>query len=250
MSGKPKRKRATAAKPDAAPEPKPPETVILLRTCKADGTSHGDFKWPLTPGARVEAPDWDPTPECGHGLHGLLNGEGDWALLDWSIDARAMLIEADRSLVVEIGGKVKVPSAVVKTIGALPKLLCSLVCDAKRIGEFIAGVKGSSDRVQAASGDGSQLAASGYGSKLAASGDGSKLAASGYRSQLAASGDGSVAMCAGPGSFASAGPNGVIAIAWHDGQRPRIAVGYVGEGGIEAGRLYDVVEGKLTPVQP
>ena len=30
-------------------------------------------------------------------------------------------------------------------------------------------------------------------------------------------------------SRAKAGPNGAIALAWHDGQRPRIAVGYVGE---------------------
>ena len=38
-------------------------------------------------------------------------------------------------------------------------------------------------------------------------------------------------------SRAKAGPNGAIALAWHDGTRPRIAVGYVGEG-LEADTWY------------
>ena len=80
----------------------------------------------------------------------------------------------------------------------------------------------------AASGNGSQLAASGDYSRLVASGDGSRLAASGYGSRLAASGSNSLVMGAYNGR-AKAGPNGAIALAWYDGQRPRIAVGYVGE---------------------
>ena len=51
---------------------------------------------------------------------------------------------------------------------------------------------------------------------------------SGYASRLAASGDGSLVMGAYNGR-AKAGPNGAIALAWYDGTRPRIAVGYVGE---------------------
>ena len=80
----------------------------------------------------------------------------------------------------------------------------------------------------AMSGDYSYLAASGNGSQLVASGYGSQLAASGNGSQLVASGYGSLVMGA-YNSRAQAGPNGAIALAWHDGQRPRIAVGYVGE---------------------
>ena len=78
--------------------------------------------------------------------------------------------------------------------------------------------------------------ASGDDSQLAASGDDSRLAASGDDSQLAASGECSTVM----GAFCSrakAGPNGAIALAWHDGTRPRIAVGYVGEG-LEADTWY------------
>ena len=119
----------------------------------------------------------------------------------------------------------------------------------------------------AASGDDSKLAASGYRSQLAASGDDSKLAASGYRSQLAASGNDSRLAASGDdsrlaasgdnslimgayGSHAKAGPNGAFAIAWHDGNHPRIAVGYVGEGlradtwyrVDDAGNFVEVVE--------
>ena len=51
---------------------------------------------------------------------------------------------------------------------------------------------------------------------------------SGYASRLAASGSNSLVMGAYNGR-AKAGPNGAIALAWYDGTRPRIAVGYVGE---------------------
>ena len=123
------------------------------------------------------------------------------------------------------------------------------------------------DSKLAASGDGSKLAASGNYSHLAASGDDSKLAASGYRSQLAASGNDSRLAASGDdsrlaasgdnslimgayGSHAKAGPNGAFAIAWHDGNHPRIAVGYVGEGlradtwyrVDDAGNFVEVVE--------
>ena len=103
----------------------------------------------------------------------------------------------------------------------------------------------------AASGYGSKLAASGYGSKLAASGEDSKLAASGEDSQLAASGNGSklaasgngsVCMSAGCGAAVRAGEGGAIALTYHDGARYRIAVAYVGEGGIEPNVDYRVTD--------
>ena len=37
-------------------------------------------------------------------------------------------------------------------------------------------------------------------------------------------------IAAAPNCIAKTGANGAIALAWHDGDRPRIAVGYVGEG--------------------
>ena len=226
-------------------------TIRVLRTCNADGTSRNGFQWPLTEGAVVECPDWSPVAECGNGLHGLAEGEGDWGLLNWEPDAVALVLEVDESVVVEIGAKVKFPRAIVRKVGKLAGLLCELACDAKRITAQVTDLiskVGSSDSQLAASGDYSRLAASGVRSQLAASGDYSQLAASGVRSQLAASGDysrlaasgdysrlaasgaDSVAISAAPSCTAKTGERGAIALTWHDGTRYRITVGYVGEG--------------------
>ncbi|PYE13396.1 hypothetical protein C7410_14751, partial [Paraburkholderia silvatlantica] len=112
----------------------------------------------------------------------------------------------------------------------------------------------------AASGNSSKLAASGYYSQLAASGNSSKLAASGYYSQLAASGNSSqlaasgkksIVMAAASNCTAKVGEDGCIALAWWDSnaERFRVAVGYVGEDGIEADVTYCVRDGKLARVE-
>jgi len=54
--------------------------VLVLRTCKDDMTSYNGFKWPRE--GYVEAPDWQDDYKCGHGLHGLLWGEGDISYLN------------------------------------------------------------------------------------------------------------------------------------------------------------------------
>ena len=93
------------------------DTVLLLRTCRPGGESRNGFIWPLEIGAEAVAPDWSPRAECGGGLHGLLWGEGDGALLDWSGDAVWMVVEATAVSVVDLGGKVKVPRATVRHVG-------------------------------------------------------------------------------------------------------------------------------------
>ena len=47
------------------------ETVLVLRTCSANMTSHGGFKWPKH--GPVSAPDWVDNFECENGLHGNHN---------------------------------------------------------------------------------------------------------------------------------------------------------------------------------
>ena len=89
-------------------------TRLCLRTCNPDGSSYGGFKWPLAVGATVEAPDWDPSPHCGNGLHGLLNGEGDGSLLDTS---GILLVVEAVGQIVDLGEKVKFPSAIVRCVG-------------------------------------------------------------------------------------------------------------------------------------
>ena len=89
-------------------------------------------------------------------------------------------------------------------------------------------------------GHNSNPAASGDYSNLAASGDYSNLAASGDYSKLAASGKNSICMAAGYASTALVGENGVIVLPYYDGIRTRVAVGYVGENGIEPNVEYKV----------
>ena len=302
----PRKSSADKAQPEPADVIIAPENeVLILRTCSkdADGnlTGFGGFPWPKS--GPVHAPEtWDPAwgdapddfrggfnpaIQCGAGLHGLEEGDfsGDWGLLDWSIDAQAMLVVTDKTTLARVSGKVKFQSGIVRKLVSLAEGLCALFCQPKHINAEVERITASGNDSQlaasgddsqlaasgddsrlaasgnasrlAASGDASQLAASGDASRLAASGNDSRLAASGYASQLAASGDdsqlaasgyASVAVSAGLRSRAKAGKNGAIALTWHDGTRKRIVVGYVGEG-IEADTWYQVNDaGELVKV--
>ena len=62
-----------------------PGKSYVLRKCKEGGMSFRGFKHPTKIGEWVEAPDWDPTPRCGGGIHGLLEAQGIWNNLQGSI---------------------------------------------------------------------------------------------------------------------------------------------------------------------
>jgi len=68
------------------------ETALILRTCDADMTSYGGFRWPAF--GPVEAPDWNPAHVCGGGLHGLLWGEGSAKYLNLSEGAKWIVFRA------------------------------------------------------------------------------------------------------------------------------------------------------------
>jgi hypothetical protein len=271
--GRKKASKSISPQPAAEAAP-PPEMVEVFRTCDKNLRSHGGFQWPES--GSVSAPDWNPAPICGNGLHGLLEGQGSWGLLDWSIEARGMIVETERGKVVQLGGKVKFQTGIVKRLVSLAEGLCYFITSPrirKQVDEIFEEAKKGNDPLQAASGVRSnlaasgdysnlaasgvrsnlaasgvrsKLAASGADSKLAASGDYSNLAASGVRSKLAASGADSIVMGAGYGSCAKAVEGGVIALTWNDGTRPRVVVGYVGEDGIEADTWYRGDAGKLV----
>ena len=148
-------------------------------------------------------------------------------------DSRFALVEQSGEIA-RHGNDSKIASAVIAIQAELrlPDFIrrsVAWIMSASKTNEKIHAVSGSHSKL-AASGYASQLAASGDSSKLAASGDSSQLAASGDYSQIAASGYHSVAMAAGRRSLAKAGSFGAIALTWNDGERPRISVGYVGEG--------------------
>ena len=168
---------------------------LILRTCAKDGTSYGNFRWPLTVGAIVEAPDWDHIPRCGNGLHGALHGEGDGGLFNWSADAVWMVVEADDDWIIDLGGKVKFPACVIRHVGdqrsATGYIMAHDPLARVVIGACVtsghSGTSTSGDRGTSTSGDGG-TSTSGYG--------------------------------------------GILQIKWYDGSRYRIATAYVGENGI------------------
>jgi len=365
-----KKPKASVAKSSALPEFTilPENEVLVLRTCTKlpDGrlVGYGGFPWPKE--GAVHAPEqWDPAwgekpsdylggfdPKvgCGAGLHGIAGLNDELGLLDWSLDAQAMIVATDKTKMVQVAGKVKFASGIVTRLVSLAEGVCSIFANKSKIVEQVESITAEAKQGndQAASGSYSKQAASGYSSKQAASGYSSKQAASGYSSKQAASGDSSkqaasgdsskqaasgsyskqaasgdsstqaasgysstqaasgysskqaasgsyskqaasgdsskqaasgdsskqaasgsyskqaasgsyskqaasgsncVSMAAGPNGKVKSGPNGAFALAWHDGNRPRIAVGYVGEGGIEADTWYQVgTEGKIEAV--
>jgi len=119
----------------------------------------------------------------------------------------------------------------------------------------------------ASSGNSSRAASSGYSSRAASSGNSSSAASSGYSSRAASSGDSSSAASSGDFSRAACDTNGFACIAGLSGRvrgnagsalslgyrdkdgRNRIAVGYVGENGIEPDVWYRANErGELEQV--
>ena len=147
-------------------QPTNPETpVLVLRSCGAGFTAHGGFVWPSAIGAKVRPERWDPTPNCGDGLHGFLHGEGDGGLADWSETAEWLVFECAPSDVVALDGKVKCgPEVTIAHVGqgataferrldAIAFLVSRGQCGAGCIGRMLTG------------GDGSTLTG-GYGSTL------------------------------------------------------------------------------------
>jgi len=266
---------------DAPAAPKETAKILILRSCAADGSSHGGkFKYPLTEGAVVEAPDWNPKPACGGGLHGLPWGQGDNSLMNWSEDAWWQVFECDAADVVRIdAAKCKFRRGVQVFLkqGLAPGFALAqayLIANDTRPAVVAGGThsdepsgrasasgysgsasaSGDSGSASAsgsygrasASGDSGSTSASGDSGSASASGSYGRASASGYSGSASASGKQSIAACIGYQGRAMAGEDGCLIVAWHDGNRPRVCVGYVGEDGIEAGKWYAVVNGKLV----
>ena len=205
-------------------------TDFLLKTVHADGAAWGGFRWPLDEGAEVIAPDWDPTPVCGGGLHGLLNGAGNGGLIDWSTDAVWIVAEIpDGETVVDLDGKVKVRRCIVRHVG-----------DKTSAPEFLAA-HGHTEGVVAGT------ATAGYGGTATAGHGGTATAGD---DGTATAGDAGTAT-AGHGGTATAGERGTIILAWWDCDlgRRRWVVGEVGIDGIVADTPYRVVDGAFVEVE-
>ena len=194
-----------------------PATVLVLRTCAADLASHNGFKWPAS--GAVEAPDWQPTKECGNGLHGWLWGAGDWSLKNKAADAKWLVVEVTQADVIDLGGKVKFPRGVVVSCNdhwrdAMAVIRARMLRD----GAF---------RVVATK-EGEVASATGHSGHASATGDYGHASATGHYGWA----------ITGYNGTAKADKNGALTLLWHDGKRPRVTVGYVGENGVKAGVAY------------
>ena len=93
----------------------PAGKALCLRTNNKDMTSYDGFQWPEA--GYVAAPDWQPTPECGNGLHGLLWGAGKASLLNWDSTAKWLVVEINADEAINLDGKVKFPHCHVVYVG-------------------------------------------------------------------------------------------------------------------------------------
>lgn len=129
--------------------------VLVLRTCNADGTSRNGFRWPES--GYVECPDWNPEPICGHGLHGLLWGEGDGVLLNWSAEARWQVLEVEEGEIISFGTKVKFPRGKVLFTGNRLGATSFLQANGAAGKEIVGGTALAGDGGTARAGDGGIL---------------------------------------------------------------------------------------------
>lgn len=215
--------------------------VRILKRLNADKTSHGGFQWDL---GEIKCSDWNPSPQCGGGLHGWAWGIGLGDGSDYDLFRDLFCVfEADTKDVVQIDKAWKVKAGPVVNVifigdfdGAW-KLVAPEQSNAIRAAIELQ-TKGTPDNAS--------MSTLGNSSKIAASGNYSQLAASGNYSKLAASGNYSVVMAC-CGSRAKVGTNGVFAIAYKNSDgSPNIAVGKVGVDGIKAHVWYQVKDGKLV----
>ena len=241
----------------------------VLKTVAHDMTSRNGFKWPRR--GKVEAPDWDPRPVCGGGLHGFLSGEGDGGLTMWSDDAIWLVVKVDEW--VGLDGKVKFPRGYVVLAGSREKAtgwMKIIYPDAAVIGATVyAGDYGTAtvgDRGAATAGSGGVATAGDRG--VATAGDYGTATAgdygaatAGYRG-TAKAGSGGTAK-AGYGGTASAGYRGIATAGYRGiakaGYRGIAMAGYAGKvmagkGGVlilkdQSGRLVmgKVGDGELLP---
>ncbi len=185
-----------------------PYEVLILRLCRADMTAYDGFQWVRS--GTISAPDFLPTAQCGHGLHGWLRGEGDSGSCEFIIDSNAVWIVAavKQSEIIDLEGKVKFPSARVLYAGdriTATAMIKRQYPDAAVIGCVVS------------SGD--------HGTAIA-----------GYMGAATAGHYGTAT--AGSQGTATAGDNGMIVLKYYDNDRYRIVAGNIGENGLLANVPY------------
>jgi len=228
--------------------------VYALKTVKSDRTSHGGFRWKKR--GVVVAPDWNPDPVCGGGLHAFLRGEGNGSLADWSTDALWLVLKIPEGTYVDLGGKIKFPRCTVVFCGdrksatdKLQELGCSgPIIGAYKVGGYRSTVSGG-DRSTVSGGDRSTVSG---GDRSTVSGGDRSTVSGGHESRVSggdrstvSGGHGSTVsgghesrVSGGYRSTVSGGDWSVLTLSYYDGTRHRLVTRYVGEDGIRANTKY------------
>ena len=178
------------------------DTVLVLRTCRADMTSRNGFVWPNS--GPVKCDDWDATPQCGGGLHGLLWGEGDGTQLNWMRNTRWIVVRVPADSIIPISsGKVKFPAGEVVHCGTRASATEYLMAHGGAGRAIAGGTSTSGNYGTSTSGDSGTSTSGNYGTAM--------------------SGDG-----------------GILELRYWDAKakRYRVVVGYVGEDGLEPNVPY------------
>ena len=102
----------------------------------------------------------------------------------------------------------------------------------------------------ATTGNWAHAATTGNGANAATTGNWAHAATTGEGANAATTGDKCIAAALGRDSRAMAGPDGCLVVRSDATDRPRVVIGYVGEGGIKAGVWYEAKGGALVEASP
>src|SRR5579885_1966514 len=199
------------------------KTVITLEMLCAKGACSEGMAW-----VKANLPDG---AEYGAFVKALeAAGHNDWA--DWLISQFGAQVLAARWRIQEI-----LDATDPKNVKAGGDLLSS---------GYSAQIGSSGDYAQiGSSGDYAKIGSSGDYAQIGSSGNSAQIGSSGDSAKIEASGKKSIIVAFGYKAIAKAGDDGCIALAWWDEKRPRLAVGYVGEG-LKADTWYRVENGVLV----
>ena len=215
---------------------------IVLRVCRSDMTSHKGFIWPTK--GRVVAPDWEATQECGHGLHGWFEAQGDASCSNYlnEPDAKYLVLEVETDSIIHLDGKCKFPEADVVFVGSRNEAIAYIeeTYPYLRAMPLLFANRTVGDNNVVATGDYGTATAGRYGTATAgkygtATAGYNGTATAGFRGTATAGYNGTAT--AGYNGTATAGIGGIIQIHYFN-DRDRIAIGYIGEKGLKPNVKY------------
>ena len=221
--------------------------IYVLRVNDANNQSRDGFQYPRK--GKVSAPDWNPSPECGGGLHGWESGEGDPLVATIHPDGVWLVLKVEDSPenLVRLDGKVKFREGTVVFTGsrnAATEYIYNKTKAPRVLWVNLTGGDGSTltggNFSTLTGGDYSTLTG-GYESTLTGgnhstlTGGNFSTLIGGYRSTLTG----------GYESTLTGGDDSTLTWKVWDGQRYRLHTFYTGEAGIEADKPYRFTDGKI-----